>query len=153
MSPILGWGQGADSAKWLLRAGHQDLGRALGDPGESLSPRRPQFPHLTFPGSDFSPRHTPCCLGVGGVVGQVREVRGEGAIPAGGEGLNCKLCGSRRDPGAGSCRLWCWRVDKGPTETESQRFGGDRALGSSGLSAMGKERSSQKKQKKLPKGG
>lgn len=86
-------------------------------------------------------------------MGQVREVRGEGAIPAGGEGLNCKLCGSRRDPGAGSCRLWCWRVDRGPTETESQRFGGDRALGSSGLSAMGKERSSQKKQKKLPKGG
>lgn len=90
------------------------MGRALGDPGESLSPHRPLFPHMTFPGSDFSPGHTPCCLGVGGAVDHVREVGGEGAVPAGGEGLNCELCGSRQDPGAGSCRSQCWREDRGP---------------------------------------
>ena len=78
-----------------------------------LGPHRPQFLHMTFPGSDFSPGHMPCCLGVGGAVDHVRKVGGEGAAPAGGEGMNCELYGSRGDPRAGSCRSQCWRAGRG----------------------------------------
>ena len=116
-----------------------------------LGPHRPQFLHMIFPGSDFSPRHMPCCLGVGGAVDHGREVGGEGAAPAGGEGMNCELCGSRGDPPGRELQVTVLESGQGPTETESQRPGGDRALGPSSLSTMGKERRSQGNRRSCPK--
>lgn len=72
-------GAGADSAKWLLRPAR--TGEALVILGKVFPRRRSSF-HLTFPSFDFSPGHA--APGCWRSQDQVREVGGEGAVPAGG---------------------------------------------------------------------
>lgn len=82
----------------------------------------------------------------------VREVGGEGAVPAGGEGLNCELCGSRQDPGAGAADHSAGERTGAHRDGESEiRWG--RSPGTQQPFRYGKGEAFTKKQKKLPKGG